>query len=196
MVLGGQVATRILKGRILAQFLLYLKQIMRATAESPDLAAAPAPQRPGRCMHRLTQQDRGGDSKCMAVRTDCTRTSCRKDPLAQHVRAAQAGGAKVHGRGAAHCGLRWYGVHNPGGLSRAVRVLGPGHSATIKTAQTTGKLESSTSSPAHLQGWKGKPWWVVPERGPHVGCACCCAGFVKGGHNGRLHAVVPMSEPA
>ena len=141
---------------------------------------------------RGRQQVRG----CWLVRTDCTRTSCRKDPLAQHVRAAQAGGAKVHGRGAAHCGIRWYGVHNPGGLSRAVRVLGPGHSATIKKAQKTGKLESSISRLAHLQRWKGKPWWVVPERGPHVGCAWCCAGFVKGGHGERLHAVVPMSEPA
>ena len=67
VVLGGQVATRILKGRILARFLLYLKQMMPATAESPDLAAAPAPQRPGRCVQPLTQQERGGDSKCVAV---------------------------------------------------------------------------------------------------------------------------------
>ena len=67
VVLGGQVATRILKGRILAQFLLYLKQMMPATAKSSDLTAAPASQRPGWCVQQLTQQQRGGDSKCVAV---------------------------------------------------------------------------------------------------------------------------------
>ena len=60
---------------------------------------------------------------CWLVIADHARASCREDPLAQHVRAAQAGGAKVHGCGAAHCGLRRHGVHHPGGLLRAVRVL-------------------------------------------------------------------------
>ena len=76
------------------------------------------------------------------------------------------------------------------GLSRAVRVLGPGHSATIKKAQTTGKLESSTSRLAHLQRWKRRAVMGGAREGPACGGAHGAAqALARGGHGELLHAV-------
>ena len=39
-------------------------------------------------------------------------------------------------------------------------------------------------------------WNVVPEGGPHMGCAWCCAGCCKAGRDELHHSAVAMNESA